>query len=96
MAEQYNPGDHTVAEVKEYVEENPAQASEVLEAEKAGQNRTTLVSHLEALVEGQADVPQAAEAAPVVVAPAPTPTKQDTILGKNYTVSADRGYRVSQ
>src|SRR5262245_35538463 len=44
----YDPGEHTVDEVKEYVTANPDQADEVLAAEQAGQNRVTLVSWLEA------------------------------------------------
>ena len=43
----FDPADHTVAEVEEYVDANPDQQAAVLDAEKAGKNRTTLVEPLE-------------------------------------------------
>jgi len=49
---EYDPGEHTVAEVQEHV--NTLQYAEdvkaVLDAEVAGKNRTTLVSYLESLL----------------------------------------------
>lgn len=48
MSETYDPGEHTVDEVKEYVGDNPDQTDEVLAAEQAGKNRSTLVEWLEA------------------------------------------------
>ena len=42
----FNPGDHTVAEVEDYVNANPDQAQAVLDAELAGKNRVTLVDWL--------------------------------------------------
>jgi hypothetical protein len=39
----YDPGEHTVAEVHEYLAAHPDQAEAVLAAEAAGKNRTTLV-----------------------------------------------------
>ena len=42
----YDPADHTVAEVEEYVNANPDQAQAVLDAEIAGKNRSTLVDWL--------------------------------------------------
>jgi exonuclease VII small subunit len=47
MSETYDPGEHTVDEVKEYVGDNPEQTDEVLAAEQAGKNRSTLVEWLE-------------------------------------------------
>lgn len=47
MSDTYDPGDYTVEEVKEYVTDNPDQADEVLAAEQAGKNRTTLTDWLE-------------------------------------------------
>ena len=47
QGEAFDPGDHTVAEVEEYVAANPDQQAAVLKAEKAGKNRTTLVDSLE-------------------------------------------------
>ena len=46
--EGYDPGDDSVDAVLAYVDENPNEADRVLAAEKAGKNRTTLVSQLEA------------------------------------------------
>lgn len=43
----YDPSEHTVDEVQAYVADNPDQKDAVLKAEKAGKNRTTLVSALE-------------------------------------------------
>jgi hypothetical protein len=43
----FDPGEHTVAEVEDYVAKHPDQADAVLAAEQAGKNRTTLVSSLE-------------------------------------------------
>ena len=42
----YEPGDHTVDEVKVYVEANPDQADAVYDAEQAGKNRVTLLDWL--------------------------------------------------
>ena len=50
LVEGYDPGDHTVDEVKIYADENPEEAQSLLDAERAGKDRTTLVSYLEALV----------------------------------------------
>ena len=38
----FDPAEHTVAEVEEYVAKHPDQADAVLAAEAAGKNRTTL------------------------------------------------------
>lgn len=43
----YDPGDHTVEEVKEYVEEHPDESAAIAEAEKSGKARTTLLDALE-------------------------------------------------
>lgn len=50
--EAYDPGEHTVNEVKAYVEDNPDEAQAVLDAEQAGENRVTLVAWLEGQAEG--------------------------------------------
>lgn len=42
----YDPGEHTVAEVEDYVEDNPDSAAAILAAETAGKNRSTLVESL--------------------------------------------------
>lgn len=44
----FDPGEHTVDEVKAYVGEHPDERQAVLDAERAGKNRTTLVEWLEA------------------------------------------------
>lgn len=42
----YDPNDHNIGPVKEYVEAHPEQAAGILAAEQEGQNRTTLVEWL--------------------------------------------------
>jgi hypothetical protein len=44
----FDPGKATVSDVKAYVDDHPDQLETVLAAERAGQNRTTLVADLEA------------------------------------------------
>lgn len=89
---EYNPADHKVEDVEAHVEKNPAEAQAVLEAEKARGDdaRKTLVASLEKVVEGQHEVPQAAEAAPVEVSPSPTPT---LVGGTEFEVTPERGHR---
>lgn len=43
----YDPGAYSVADVKVYVQDHPDEADDVLAAEEAGQNRTTLVTWLD-------------------------------------------------
>lgn len=43
----YDPSEHTVASVLDYVDEHPEQTERVLEAEENGKNRSTLISALE-------------------------------------------------
>jgi hypothetical protein len=43
----YDPGEHTIAEVQEYVTEHPDQTQAVRDAEVAGRNRVTLVTWLD-------------------------------------------------
>lgn len=38
----FDPGEHTVAEVEQYLADHPDEAEAVLEAEASGKNRTTL------------------------------------------------------
>lgn len=45
--ETFDPGEHTVADVIAYVAEFPDSRAAVLDAEKAGKNRVTLVEQLE-------------------------------------------------
>jgi len=47
----YDPGDYTVSQVVDHVKANPDQLEAILTEEKAGQNRTTLVTQLESLRE---------------------------------------------
>lgn len=42
----YDPGEHTVAEVLEYVADHPDQAENIREAEENGKARTTLLDAL--------------------------------------------------
>lgn len=46
-AEGYDPADYTVEDVKAYVEDNPDERDAVLEAERGGKDRVTLVEWLE-------------------------------------------------
>jgi hypothetical protein len=39
---EFDPSEHTVAEVEDYLAENPDDAERVLDAERAGKNRVTL------------------------------------------------------
>jgi hypothetical protein len=39
----FDPGEHTVAEVHDYLAAHPGDADQVLAAEAAGKNRVTLV-----------------------------------------------------
>lgn len=39
----YDPGEHTVAEVQDYLAENPDQTEHVLDRERAGKSRVTLI-----------------------------------------------------
>lgn len=84
----YDPSEHNVEEVKAHVEENPAEAAAVLEAEKAGDARVTLVSFLEKVVEDQNVIPEPVSAPAVTVEPAAAPGLLD-----GFEVSPDRGYR---
>jgi hypothetical protein len=44
--ETFDPADHTIDDVKAWVEANPDYAPDVLEAEEGGKNRVTLVDWL--------------------------------------------------
>jgi hypothetical protein len=44
----FDPADHTVGDVEAYVDEHPDELGAVLDAERAGKNRVTLVEALEA------------------------------------------------
>lgn len=86
----YDPSEHNVGEVEAHVEENPAEAKAVLEAEKARGDdaRKTLVASLEKIVEGQSEAPVPVSAPAVTVEPAAAPGLLD-----GFDVSPDRGYR---
>jgi hypothetical protein len=42
----YDPGAHTVARVLEYAAAHPDERNQIVAAEKAGKNRTTLLNQL--------------------------------------------------
>lgn len=42
----YNPADHTIDEVKEYIEGHPGEAEAIRTAEETGKNRSTLMDWL--------------------------------------------------
>lgn len=44
--ETYNPGDHTIREIKGYVEEHPEELESIIAQEENGQGRTTLLTWL--------------------------------------------------
>ena len=46
----YDPADYTVQEVIDFAEENPELAQDLIDAEEAGKNRSTLIAHLETLL----------------------------------------------
>lgn len=96
MAENFNPSEHNIADVNAYLEENPTQLQTVLDAEKAGKNRPTLVADLEERVKS---VPVQTEPSAVTVAPADqsTPnTAQASFFGKQYEVTPDGGHRLKR
>lgn len=81
----FNPSEHNIDDVNAHLEQNPSELQAVLDAEKSGKNRPTLVKSLEDRVAG---VPVAAESKPVEVAPAPAPGLLD-----QFDVSPERGHR---
>lgn len=88
---EFNPSEHNIDDVNAHLEQNPSELQAVLDAEKAGKNRPTLVSSLEDRVSKVA-VP--AEPAPVTVEPSPTPTSK--VFDTEYEVTPERGYRVKK
>jgi PKD repeat protein len=48
----FDPAEHTVTEVQDYVSANPGQAQAVRDAEAAGKNRSTLLSWLDGVIAG--------------------------------------------
>lgn len=81
----FNPSEHNIDDVNAHLEQNPSELQAVLDAEKSGKNRPTLVKSLEERISG---VPVAAESKPVTVAPAPVPGLLD-----QFDVSPERGFR---
>lgn len=51
----FDPADHTVEDVKAYVEANPDEAELVLAAEAEGKDRSTLIAWLNDFLNSQAD-----------------------------------------
>ena len=51
----FDPAAHTIADVMEFVRANPDQAREMLDAERAGQARVTLIAQLEEMTFDPAD-----------------------------------------
>ena len=45
----YDPAEYSVPDVVQYAEDNPDQLEDIIAAEQAGKNRSTLLSHLEAM-----------------------------------------------
>ena len=55
-ADDFDPGEHTVAEVQAYVAEHPDSAEAIATAEAEGKARTTLLGALEARARVKADL----------------------------------------
>lgn len=53
--EAYQPSDHNIQQVKDFVTENPDTAHAVLLSEEAGQNRSTLVEWLNGFIKTSGD-----------------------------------------
>lgn len=81
---EFDPSEHNIDDVNAYLEENPNDLQRVLDAEKAGKNRSSLVSALEEKVAG---IPQPVSSS-VTVEPAAAPGLLD-----QFEVSPERGYR---
>jgi hypothetical protein len=47
LAKSFDPGEHTIAEIRNHLETYPDEAEQVLEREKQGKNRVRLVTELE-------------------------------------------------
>lgn len=103
----YDPSDHTIEEVNDYLKDNPNALQHVLDAEKARGDdaRVTLVDSLQSQLDERPDVPEPVEASPVEVAPAAAPVSQaaasaanaktDKVFGQDYNVTPESGYRKS-
>ena len=50
VAASFDPGEHTIAEVQDYVTANPDQAVAVRAAEATGKNRSTLLAWLDQVI----------------------------------------------
>lgn len=46
-SEEFDPADHTIDDVKAYVEANPEEAADILSMEEGGKDRSTLIEWLE-------------------------------------------------
>lgn len=90
---EFNPSEHNIPDVNAHLEKNPSELQAVLDAEKAGKNRPTLVSELEERVKG---VPTPVEPKPVEVSPAPTPVATTKFFGKEYEVTPEGGHRMKK
>lgn len=94
---EFNPADNNVDDVKKYVDDNPQEAQSVLDAEKARGDdaRSTLVKHLEGVVESQVQAPVPAEGSAVTVAPGEVGGQNThTFHGKEYQRTAEGGFRL--
>lgn len=98
---EFNPKDHNIPEVEAHLKSNPNDLQAVLDAEKAGKNRPTLVSALEAQVEA---TPQTVGSQPVEGGAA-EPTAEGTRASDRRPVpglldgferTAERGFRRKQ
>lgn len=86
----------TIAEVLDWVGNDPARAREALDAEYAGPNRSTLISQLEAIASATQEDPMTAPGAnetlpaqgdPEALAPGPEPPVEITINPEDVTFS---------
>lgn len=68
-----DPGEHTVDEVKKYAEEHPDEVQDILDAEREGKNRTSLVTWLEGQPRAGESVDQPEQDQPEESEPDPLP-----------------------
>ena len=88
---EYDPAEHTVEEVKEYVEEHPDQAEEILEAELEGKERKTLVPALEEAVPFDPNDHTMPEVLEYLTSPDTSPEEQERVLELERNGKARKG-----
>ena len=93
----FNSVEASIPDIKKHLEENPGAAQAFLDAEKArdeGDQRVSLVKHLEEVLAKQSPAPEAVDPPAVTVAPE-EPGSQNThsFFGKDYVRTPEGGFR---